>query len=93
MWSEMHILFHLMVYSLSPIHQRGHTSLHESCQEGHTHLSLLLISLGASLHSRSRDGWTPLMCACSHGHHQLANILVTAGADINATTRVSLTTL
>lgn len=84
---------HVIFLSHPNSDQRGHTSLHESCQEGHTHLSLLLISLGASLHSRSREGWTPLMCACSHGHQQLASILVAAGADINATTRVSVTTL
>ncbi|CAI8002071.1 Ankyrin-2 [Geodia barretti] len=76
---------------LSP--QRAHTALHETCQEGHTHLSLLLISLGADLQARSREGWTPLMCASSRGHLQLLSILAATGGNVNDLTRTGLTPL
>ena len=71
------------------IYKRGHTALHEACLEGHTHLSLLLISLRASLQARSKEGWTPLMCACSRGHLQLVEVVVAAGGEVNDLTRVS----
>ena len=68
--------------------QRGLTSLHDVCVEGHTRIALLLLAMGAFLMARTKDGWTCLMCAASNGHLQLAQILIAAGCDINSSTKV-----
>ncbi len=69
--------------------QRGLTALHDACTEGHTRLALLLLSMGASVKTITKDGWSCLMCACSNGHLQLASILIAIGCEMNAATSVS----
>lgn len=68
--------------------QRGLTALHDACTEGHTHIALLLIAMGADVTLRTKDGWTCLMCACSNNQAQLARLLFAAGCDINTHTKV-----
>ena len=68
--------------------QRGLTALHDACTEGHKHIALLLLSMGADVAAKTKDGWTCLMCACSNGHTQLAQLLFAAGCDINISTKV-----
>ena len=68
--------------------QRGLTSLHDVCVEGHTRIALLLLAIGAFLMARTKEGWTCLMCAASNGHLQLAQILIAAGCDINSSTKL-----
>lgn len=62
--------------------------MHEACSEGHTHIVLLLLAMGADVLAMTKDGWTSLMCACSNGHAQLAQLLLAAGCDINVFTKV-----
>lgn len=71
--------------------QRGLTALHDACTEGHKHIALLLLAMGADVAAKTKDGWTCLMCACSNGHTQLAQLLIAAGCnhDINISTKVS----
>lgn len=68
--------------------QRGLTALHDACAEGHKHIALLLLAMGADVAAKTKDGWTCLMCACSNGHTQLAQLLFAAGCDINISTKV-----
>lgn len=68
--------------------QRGLTALHDACTEGHTHIALLLLAMGADVAAKTKDGWTCLMCACSNGHTQLAQLLYAAGCDFNLSTKV-----
>ena len=68
--------------------QRGLTALHDACTEGHTHIALLLLAMGADATVMTKDGWTCLMCACSNGHIQLVQFLSAAGCDINVGTKV-----
>ena len=71
------------------ITQRGNTALHDASTEGHIHISLLLLALGASIIARTRDGLTCLMCACAGGHLQLAKLLLAAGCDLHTCNKVS----
>ena len=70
--------------------QRGLTALHDACTEGHKHIALLLLAMGADVAAKTKDGWTCLMCACSNGHTQLAQLLIAAVCDhdINISTKV-----
>ena len=76
-----------MIYDM----QRGLTALHDACTEGHKHIALLLLAMGADVAAKTKDGWTCLMCACSNGHTQLAQLLIAAVCDhdINISTKVS----
>ena len=68
--------------------QRGNTALHDASTEGHIHITLLLLALGASVIARTRDGLTCLMCACAAGHLQLAKLLLAAGCDLHTCNKV-----
>ena len=62
--------------------------MHDASAEGHTRIALLLLAMGASIKTQTKDGWTCLMSACSNGHLQLAKIMVSVGCDVNIPTKV-----
>ena len=84
------IILTMFFLSSTFLPQRGLTALHDASTEGHTRVALLLVSMGANVLARTKDGWTCLMCACSNGHVQLAQLLLAAGCEANAVTSVSL---
>lgn len=42
----------------------GYTGMHRASYNGHVDVISTLISAGASVASRTEDGWQPLHCAC-----------------------------
>lgn len=48
----------------------------------------LLISKGANIESKTRDGLTPLHCAARSGHDQVVDMLLENGAPIQSKTKV-----
>jgi hypothetical protein len=49
-----------------------------------------LISKGAQIAVRTRDGLTPLHCAARSGHHEVVDILVEKGAPIGSKSKVRI---
>ncbi len=52
-----------------------------------------LISIGADLNIRNKDGWTPLFVAACYGFNEMAELLIKNGADIHARSNDSKTPL
>lgn len=50
----------------------------------------LLMSKGANIEAKTRDGLTPLHCAARSGHHEVVDILIEKGAPIGSKTKVSV---
>lgn len=50
----------------------------------------MLISAGANLDAKTRDGLTPLHCAARSGHDQVVDLLLEHGAPIRSKTKVGL---
>ena len=44
----------------------------------------ILISEGADVNSKTKDGDTPLLLACERDHLEIATLLIEKGADVNA---------
>ncbi len=69
-------------------HEAGYeryAPLHLACRVGHhTTIVRLLLSHGADVNARNRDGWTPLHYACRHGQTDIVCLLLDAGAEVNA---------
>ena len=69
----------------------GTTPLHLTADRGHTEVVELLISKGADVNAKMKDGWTPLHSAARYGrkghrHWEITELLIANGADVNAIT-------
>jgi len=60
-------------------------SLHQAAIDGDIEQVKLLISKGADVNERKRNGWTPLHTASYYGRKGVADALIAEGANINAT--------
>ena len=58
--------------------------LHYAVVGGHKEVAELLISKGADVNAKDKDGWTPLHEATMGGHKEVAELLIVKGADVNA---------
>lgn len=68
--------------------QNNITPLHVASKWGNQGVAERLITAGAELDCRTRDGLTPLHCAARSGHDTVVQLLLSAGAHISAKTRV-----
>ncbi|VDP63405.1 unnamed protein product [Schistosoma mattheei] len=69
------------------------TPLHVASKWGNQGVAERLITAGAELDCRTRDGLTPLHCAARSGHDTVVQLLLSAGAHISAKTRSGLNSL
>ena len=72
-------------------HPGGLTPLHLAVRSGHDALARLLISRGADVNSRARDGRTPLHLAAAGGHESAVKLLLDHRADRRAKNKEFLT--
>src|SRR6202034_1796007 len=71
----------------------GWTTLHLAASGGDEQIVKTLLSAGANIAAKSRDGTEPLYVAGWLGHANIVEILLAAGADISARTPDGLTAL
>ena len=57
-------------------------AIHFASQKGHTDIVRILLTSGASIHSRTRKGMTPLHYAVHGGHLDVAKVLIKKGAHL-----------
>jgi hypothetical protein len=62
----------------------GASVLHYAVMKGRMPLIDLLISRGADVNSRTRNGTTPLHTAVAYARREVAELLIENGADVNA---------
>lgn len=63
--------------------------MHVAAKWGKIKMVNLLMSKGANIEAKTRDGLTPLHCAARSGHHEVVDILIERGAPIGSKTKVS----
>ena len=59
------------------------TALMAAAWHGHLDVVQILLSGGADVHARNRDGWTALTFASAAGHGDVVTLLLENGADVN----------
>jgi len=70
--------------------QGGFSALHIAAEEGHVHLTSLLLQRGAPANCQSNNGLAPLHLAAQEDNLPVARTLVETGrARVDATTKVS----
>lgn len=62
--------------------------MHVAAKWGKIKMVNLLMSKGANIAAKTRDGLTPLHCAARAGHHEVVDILIEKGAPIGSKTKV-----
>lgn len=65
--------------------------MHVAAKWGKIKMVNLLMSKGANIEAKTRDGLTPLHCAARSGHHEVVDILIEKGAPIGSKTKVTIT--
>ena len=70
--------------------QHNITPMHVAAKWGKIKMVNLLMSKGANIEAKTRDGLTPLHCAARSGHHEVVDILIEKGAPIGSKTKVSV---
>lgn len=65
--------------------------MHVAAKWGKIKMVNLLMSKGANIEAKTRDGLTPLHCAARSGHHEVVDILIEKGAPIGSKTKVMIT--
>ncbi|XP_065198833.1 ankyrin repeat domain-containing protein 17-like [Sycon ciliatum] len=68
----------------APTELKSDSALTWACTLGKKLIVHLLLTRGANVEHRTKDGCTALMCAALAGHEQVANLLLDYGAEINA---------
>lgn len=68
--------------------QHNITPMHVAAKWGKIKMVNLLMSKGANIEAKTRDGLTPLHCAARSGHHEVVDILIEKGAPIGSKTKV-----
>lgn len=63
--------------------------MHVAAKWGKIKMVNLLMSKGANIEAKTRDGLTPLHCAARSGHHEVVDILIEKGAPIGSKTKVT----
>ena len=66
-------------------------SLHKAAANGDIHQIRLLITQGADVNTKNRNGQTPLHSAALNSEIETANLLILKGADVNAKGKYGLT--
>jgi len=70
--------------------QGGFSVLHIAAEEGHVHMTSLLLQRGAPANCQSHNGLTAVHLAAQEDHLQVLQSLVETGrASVEATTKVS----
>lgn len=64
--------------------------MHVAAKWGKIKMVNLLMSKGANIEAKTRDGLTPLHCAARSGHHEVVDILIEKGAPIGSKTKVRI---
>ena len=83
----------------TPLHQgewsadSSSTPLHQAAWDGQPEIAMALVSSGADVHARDKNGYTPLHLAAWSGQAETALALVSAGANIHARADDRLTPL
>lgn len=62
----------------------GGTLLHMAAWHGRLKMAELLLSKGAGVNAKARDGTIPLHVAAYEGHREIVELFVAHGADVNA---------
>ena len=60
------------------------TPLHKACENGYLPIVDYLISKGANIEAKDKEGKTPLHYACSNNHSLIVGYLISKGANIEA---------
>lgn len=68
--------------------QHNITPLHVACKWGKINMVSLLITKGADIEAKTRDGLTPLHCAARSGHDQVVDLLLESKAPMRSKTKV-----
>ncbi|CAB3260532.1 unnamed protein product [Arctia plantaginis] len=71
----------------------GRTSLHVTCEAGHSATAAVLIVKGASKEARDNSGRTPLHLAAVHRHTELVQVLLDAECQVDAVDNNGVTAL
>jgi ankyrin repeat protein len=61
-----------------------------ACKWGKINMVSLLISKGADIEAKTRDGLTPLHCAARSGHDQVVDLLLESKAPMRSKTKVQV---
>ena len=69
------------------------TALHIAAAKGYVKITKSLVSKGANVDAKDKDGWRPLHYAAHKGHKNIAKLLVGKGADRNVLNRDRMTPL
>jgi len=72
--------------NLAHVHD-GYTPLHWAASAGQSDVVLLLLTKGADVNNRSKEGWTPLLLAVKNKHFKATRLLVEHGALIESKDR------
>ena len=67
--------------------------MHQSAFYGPKEVVELLITRGANLNAKEKDGWTPLDQAAYGGNKEISELLITNGADVNTKNNLKMTPL
>ena len=70
----------------------GNTALKLAATEGHTSTVALLLSRGARVDTRNKDGCTPLLAAVQKGFTKVCKLLLAAGSDVREKTSITMFT-
>lgn len=92
------ILYFIKVNHLSYINplmplQHNITPLHVAAKWGKANMVTVLLSRGANIDNKTRDGLTALHCAARSGHEAVIEQLLENGAPISSKTKVKILTL
>lgn len=79
----------LLIFNHSCL-QDGWTPLTRAVYNNRPEAVIYLLSQGAQVNTRNRDGCNSLMWACAKGFSEIVQLLVEHGADVNAQNPVSL---
>ncbi len=64
--------------------------MHLAASFGHLPMVDFLISRGADIHGRDKEGRTPLLLACMKGFKEVSKYLINKRADLHAKCKVSV---
>ena len=71
----------------------GYTALHVAAEKDFREMAELLLSLGANVNVRARNGETPLITAVGERHDVLALLFIAKGADVRLASDDGITAL
>lgn len=87
------IMLVILLVPFTAYSQDLNSDLLRAAEQGNTASVKALMSQGADVNAKSKDGWTALMFAATMGHTEIVKTLLAKGADVNAKSKDGWTAL